>query len=296
MNTEKNRGYMAAEKSNRLPKELQNYKREVKKLPFKERVKAYFDCSPFLRDQDSQKKKIIISTFSNEEKKEFYRYYEPIYSAIEKYGDRVRAIDRSRILYANYIGSTLRKRNNYRYTADFLNLLLPKVEGALRGTEEAIARDNLKEIVDILHSYISLSVNPLGSPEITLNKELDRYEVTADEDQLLLNTINLLKGVLSLLKAYLEAIKEFLEWVGTPELLPREFKDMEADLLVKFQNINSQGSKHKNQDADKFPLLFARNKASEDFLSIDYKSLPKGIDLSGDKNLFANAYRRFFNY
>ena len=35
----------ATTKRKRLPKELQEYKKEIKALPFKDRVKAYFDCS-----------------------------------------------------------------------------------------------------------------------------------------------------------------------------------------------------------------------------------------------------------
>ena len=283
----------ATDAKKRLPKELQDYKREIKKLPFKDRVKAYFDCSPFLSDLDSKKKEVIISTFTKEERKEFYRHYEPIHSAIERYGDRVRAIDRSRMIYANYIDSALRRRDALLYSADFLNLLLPKVEEALEGTEEASTRETLTKALRILKNYRVPSQNI----NIELNEKKNLYDVpTENEDKFLLGAINTLKGTLSLLKSYLEALKEFLEWVGTPELLPKEFKDMETDLLTRFQDFKPQKTRDQNPDADKFPLFFARNNIAEEFISIDYETLPRSIDISGNRNLFANAYRRFFNY
>ncbi len=282
----------AADKSKRLPKELQDYKREIKKQAFKDRVKAYFDCAPFISDLDSQKKDIIISTFTKEESKEYYRHYEPIYAAIERYGDRVRAINGNRIIYANYIDSALRRRDCFLYTADFLNLLLPKVEGALEETDKDSTKETLKEALRILKNYQNVTFSVPGTPKIKIN---NNYEVPTEEgDKFLLGAINTLKGILSLLKCYLEALKEFLEWVGTPELLPKEFSDMERDLLIRFKGYTPDNTK--NPDADKFPLFFARNKVAEEFVSIDYKDLPRSVDIFGDKNLFANAYRRFFNY
>lgn len=281
----------------RLPKALQDFKREIKKLPFKDRVKAYFDCSPFINDLDSQKKEIILKSFSSEERKEYYRKYLPIYNSIERYGDRIRAINGNRIIYANYIDSAMRRRDAFLYTADFLNLLLPKIEGALDGTEENDTKKTLTEALRILKNYRSVSVSFYKSPEIELNKERNLYEVPTEEsDKFLLGVINTLRGILSLLKCYLEALQEFLEWVGTPELLPKEFKDMETDLLIRFHDFKPQKTRDQNPDAAKFPLFFARNKVAEEFISIDYKTLPRTIDIFGEKNLFANTYRRFFNF
>ena len=70
---------------------------------------------------------------------------------------------------------------------------------------------------------------------------------------------------------------------------------METDLLVRFQG-DKLSNRDQNPDANKFPLFFARNKVAEEYISIDYKDLPRSVDIFGDKNLFANAYRRFFNY
>lgn len=286
----------AADKAKRLPKELQDYKREIKKQSFKDRVKAYFDCAPFISDLDSQKMDIILSTFSQKDNEEYYRVYYPIYSAIERYGDRIRAINGNRIIYANYIDSALRRRDSYLYTADFLNLLLPKVEKALEGLDEANRRETLTEALSTLKSYRNVTFNIPGTPEIELNNN-NLYEVPTEEgDKFLLGAINTLKGILSLLKCYLEALKEFLEWVGTPELLPREFKDMEKDLLIRFQGIKPQNTRYQNPDAGKFPLFCSRNKVSEEYSSIDYKDLPRIVDILGNNNLFANAYRQIFRY
>ena len=283
----------ATDKSKRLPKVLQDFKRELKEKSFKDKVKAYFDCSPFTNDLDSQKKEIILKSFSSEERKEYSRKYQPIYNSIERYGDRIRAINGNRIIYANYIDSALRKRDTLLYTADFLNLLLSRVEGALDGTGEASTRETLTEALRILKNYRSISADLYKSPEIELNKKGNLYEVPTEErDKFLLGAINTLRAILSLLKCYLEALKEFLEWVGTPELLPKEFKDMETDLLIRFP----KKGRDENPDADKFPLLFSRNKVAEEYATIDYKALPRTIDIFGEKNLFANTYRRFFNY
>lgn len=287
----------ATDKSKRLPKVLQDFKRELKEKSFKDKVKAYFDCSPFTNDLDSQKKEIILKSFSSEERKEYSRKYQPIYNSIERYGDRIRAINGNRIIYANYIDSALRKRDTLLYTADFLNLLLSRVEGALDGTGEASTRETLTEALRILKNYRSVSADLYKSPDIELNKKGNLYEVPTEErDKFLLGAINTLRAILSLLKCYLEALKEFLEWVGTPELLPKEFKDMETDLLIRFQNFTPKKGRDENPDADKFPLFFARNKVAEEYASIDYKALPRTIDIFGEKNLFANTYRRFFNY
>lgn len=284
----------ATNKQKRLPKELQDFKREIKKLPLKDKVKAYFDCSPFTNDLDSQKKEIILDCFSSEERKEYSRKYQPIYNSIERYGDRIRAINGNRIIYANYIDCALRRRDTLLYTADFLNLLLQNVEKE----EGTSTRETPTETLRILKHYNSSAFFSFSNiPEIELNKKGNLYEVqTEEEDKFLLGAINTLRGILSLLKCYLESLKEFLEWVGTPELLPKEFHNMEMDLLTRFQNFNSQKGIDENPNADKFPLFLARNKVAEEYASIDYEALPRTINIFGEKNLFANAYRSFFNF
>ena len=282
----------AADKKKRLPKALQDYKREIKELPFKDRVKAYFDCAPFTSDLDGQKKEIIFKSFSKEEREEYYRKFYPIYSSIDRYGDRIRAINGNRMIYANYIDSALRQRDCFNYTADILNLALPKIAEALEGTKEESTRKTLEEALKRLRGYRKVTIT---APDIKLNKEGTRYIVLGEEeDKFLLGAIATLRGILSLLKCYLESLKEFLEWVGTPELLPKEFYNMETDLLNRFRPFPTEG--HKNPDADLFPLFCGESEVAKEYLSIDYKELPRSIDIFGDNNLFGNAYRRFFNY
>lgn len=284
----------AADKSKRLPKELQDYKREIKKLPFKDRIKAYFDCSPFSNDQDGQKMDIILSTFSKSEREEYYRLYQPIYSAIDRYGDRIRAINRTRYIYENFLDTTLRQRDVINYTADFLNLVLPKVRKALEETKEENTKETLLGAIRTIGSYRRTSQ---VFPEIKMS-DSGIYEVIIkeEEENYLKEVLETIKGILCLLKSYLEALKEFLDWVGTPELFPIEFKRIESDLLSRYQNFTPAKRRDENPDADKFPLFFSRNKIAEELSSIDYKELPRSINIFGEKNLFANAYRSFFNY
>ena len=288
---------MAAAARKRLPKELQDFKQELKGLSFKEKVKAYFDCAPYIRNIDSKKKEVIFQSFSQEERKEFSRRYLPIHNAIERYGDRVRAINANRIIYTNYIDTTFRQRNTYFYTADFLNLALPMITEALKGTKEESTKKKLTEALTSLKGYRRVSI---AAPEVELNKKGTSYEVKIEaEDKVLKGVIQTLKELLSLLKCYLEALKEFLEWVGTPELLPKEFYDMENALLSRYRSIDVDSrrkDKAKNPDVKKFPLFFADYDIEEEYLSIDYKELPLTIDISKENNLFANVYRSFFNY
>jgi hypothetical protein len=276
----------------RLPKELQDFKKMIKELTFKERVKAYFDCSPFTSDTDKYKKEIIFKGFSKEEREEFYRIYLPIYNSIDRYGDRMRAINANRIIYSNYITTALRNRDTFSYTADMLNLIFPEVARALEDTKEENTRKRLTEALRLLKRY---RVNNIKATNIKYDEKKGTFVVPiVEEDNFLMETIKTLKGILSLLKCYLEALQEFLEWVGYPELLPREFYDMETDLLSEYRPLPR--NTHKSPDADRLPLFFAENEVKEEYLSIDYKALPRTIDIFKDKNIFAETYRRFFNF
>ena len=288
---------MAAAAKKRLPKELQEFKRGLKELTFYQKVKAYFDCSPFMYDFDGLKMDIILKSFSKDERGEFYRRYKPIYNAIDRYGDRIRAINGNRIIYSNYLDTTFRQRETYLYTADFLNLALPMIAEALEGTKEEDTKKRLTEALTSLKGYRRVAIT---APEIELDKKRTSYEVrTEAEDRALKGVIETLRGILSLLKCYLDALKEFLKWVGTPELLPKEFYDMETALLSRYKPIDVDSlnkEKEKNPDFKKFPLYFANNDTAKEYLSIDYKELPPTIDISKENNLFVNYYRSFFKF
>lgn len=288
---------MAAAAKKRLPKELQEFKRGLKELTFYQKVKAYFDCSPFMYDFDGLKMDIILKSFSKDERGEYYRRYEPIYNAIDRYGDRIRAINGNRIIYGNYLDKTFKQRDMFLYTADFLNLALPMITEALEGTKEESTKKKLTEALTSLKGYRRVSI---AAPEIGINKKGTSYEVRLEaEDRALKGIIQTLRDILSLLKCYLEALKEFLEWVGTPELLPKEFNDMEKELLSRYKPIDLDSlrkDKAKNPDVKKFPLFFADHDIVEEYLSIDYKEIPLAVDISKENNLFVNYYRSFFKY
>ena len=55
---------MATDKS-RLPKELQTFKREMKKATFEEKVERYFSISPSIEDNSVEKKDIIIKVLGH---------------------------------------------------------------------------------------------------------------------------------------------------------------------------------------------------------------------------------------
>ena len=275
----------AAEKRKRLPKYLQEYKRELQKLSFEEKLKAYFDCSPFLNEADTTKRKIILRSFSKKELAEFFRKYSPIHSSIERYSDRLRAINGYRIIYGNYITQTLRQIDTYNYTADFLNLLLKQIPEGESG--------ELVEVSRLLKKYRGVSFT---TTKIKYNTRRNKYEVSIEEEEEILEgAIKTLIGIVSLLKSYLEALKEFLEWVGTPQLLPREFQQMEDELRADYKKVPQDQTT--SPDIDKFPLFFAeKSEVVKEFYSIDYETLPRGVDIFGDNNIFANHYRGFFKY
>lgn len=275
-------------KKKRLPKELQVYKKEVKQLSFEQKVKEYFCLSPYQRDIDSIKIDIVYNAFSRIEKEEFARKYQPIYSAIDRYADRLRAIYNNTILYTNFVNSELRKKDILSYTADFLNNLVSFTEESLSKSDDEKVKKALEKNLKKIKSY--------KVPDITnmMIKEKERYGIKNEEiDKELLWVVKRIKGFLGLLKSYIDALKEFVEWVGTPELFPKEFAEMERDLLTRYFPVSTENN---NPDKERFPLYFHVGEATKEFVSIDYKELPKTIDIQGEKNLFVKRYRSFFNY
>lgn len=284
----------AATNSKRLPKELQEYKKSLKELSFQEKVKAYFDCSPYLRDLDAQKEEIILKSFTKDEREEYYRVYQPIHSAIDRYGDRIRAINGNVSIYSFYINNELRQRDVINYTADFLNRVLPKVKEALEGTKEENTRETLTEAYDKLKGYRVVNLT-MPNSYLSMNRTKTEYKIdTTITDKSLREVIQTLKGLLSLLKCYLEALKEFLAWLGKSELYPKEFSDMENLLKLRYKPIQKESTE--NPNAKEFPLWSFNYEIVEEFISIDYDALPRTIDIFGERNLFANTYRNFFKY
>ena len=81
---------------NKLPKELQTFKREMKKATFEEKVESYFSLSHVIDEYSGQKKDIIISLFNPAEKYTFYNEYYPLRKAIEANEDKVRTVNKER--------------------------------------------------------------------------------------------------------------------------------------------------------------------------------------------------------
>ncbi len=271
----------------KLPRELQEYKKELKELDFKAKVKAYFDCAPFVRDIDGLKKKVIYNSFTRKEKEEFANKYEPIYSAIDRYGDRVRAINGNCFIYAFYIDTTLRQKDTFSYTADLLNRARSFTAEALEGMEEGDTKKKVERIDKSLSSY---NYSNFISPKIV--DEGGQFGINFKEiDSDLLGVIRTLKGLLSLAKCYLESLREFLEWVGTPELFPQEFKDMETGFINKYYPIAPR-----SRESTEFPLFNTVSEAEKEYLSINYKELPRTVDIFGENNLWADKYKSFFSF
>ena len=278
-------------KKKRLPRLLQEYKKEVKQLTFEQKVREYFCLSPYQRDIDATKMDIVYNCFSRIEKERFSTKYQPIYSAIDRYSDRLRAIYNNTILYTNYVNSELRKKDILSYTADFLNNTIVSTEKALEEAREEQVKKALRKTIKTLKSY--------HLPEIAITNMMTKdkegtFGIKNEEiDKELLWVVERIKGFLGLLKSYIDALKEFVEWVGTPELFPKEFAEMERDLLTRYFPVSTEIN---NPDKELFPLYFHVGEAAKEFVSIDYKEVPKTIDIQGEKNLFVKTYRSFFNY
>ncbi len=277
---------MATDKKKRLPKELQEYKKQLKELDFKKRVQEYFDCSPFQSALDEAKKEIIYKSFSRTEKEEFNNRYLPIYITLDRYGDRVRAIYGNCFIYSYFIDNTLRQLKSYSYTADFLNGIIPLAEAAQKGVSGEECRKALETAIKGLKAYRNITFN---TPKITI-EENGKYGVNTDEvEREVLGIINTFKKLLSQIKCFLESMKEFLKWIGAPELFPREFKDMETGFLSRYQSIELR--ERSGENAKKFPLYMKILGAEKEYLSIDFKELPLTIDIFGNNNIWIEYYK-----
>lgn len=278
-----------ADAKERLPKELQEYKKKLKGLDFKDRVKEYFDCSPFQRDIDAIKKRVIYSSFTRKEKEEFSNKYAPIYSAIDKYGDRVRAIYGNWFIYSLYINTTFRQKDSLCYTADLLNRAITLTAEALEGIEDENIKKKVEKIDKNLRSY---NYSNMFAPKI-IEEDGGLFGVNFSEiDKDLLKTIDTTKGLLSLLKCYLESLREFLEWVGTPELFPREFDEMEKGFKNRYYPLEFR----KRKEDSEHPLFNTVTEAEKVYFSINYEELPRTVDIFGENNLWADHYKSLFNY
>lgn len=281
---------MATERTKRLPKVLQDYKKEIKALDFKGKVKAYFDCSPYLDDYGSMKRDIAYNAFSRKEKELFCQKYLPIFSTIDRYGDRLRAINANIYLYNSYIDASLRATASTNYTVDILNRVIPLVSEVIKSTSENDTREKLSEALDTILCYRRVS---LSSPLVEYDKKKSQYKVMReDKDKEVMDNIEYLKGIISLLKCYLESLKEFLEWAGTPELFPKEFKNIENSLYSRYKGFELEELNEKTRE--EFPLWSEKTEVDKALASIDYEKIPLNLDIFGEKNIWVITYRNLF--
>lgn len=286
----------AADKKRKyIPKELQDYKRKVKALSFREKVKAYFDCKPSKDVLAAQKRNLILTIFTKKETEIFARDYYPIFTAIDHYADKMRTAKMNIDYDAYYLDSLLRNIDYSRYVADFLNRLLPRLQSAHDTTKDTTTQCLIDNIQRKARQYNNSTIL---YPQIIYNQEKGLYEVNQTEvEGYIQGVTEQLINLLSSLKSYLDAQKEFLEWVGTPDLLPVEFKEMEEQLKCRFQNYLSKKTKtrEQNPDAEEFPLFCTEPVIADRYLSLDYETLPHSLDIFGDNNLWVNTYRQLFN-
>ena len=180
----------------------------------------------------------------------------------------------------------MRQTKNCCYTADFLNGIIPLTERALEGIRGEEHQDSLEKAIKGLKSYKYTTFN---TPKITRG-ENEKYGVNFDEiEKELIGVIDTLKNLLSQIKCFLEAMKEFLEWIGTPDLFPKEYRDMENGFLSIYQPVDPMDVN--GESAKGFPLATMVLKAEKEYLSIDYQKLPHTIDVFGENNIWIEYYK-----
>ena len=218
-----------AETKNKLPKELQTFKREMKKATFEEKVERYFSISYVIEEYSGQKKDIIISLFNPAEKYTFYNEYYPLRKAIEANEDKVRTVKSVIDFTAYFIDSLLRIANLYTYMGEFTDY-------ALEYLKEETGKDNGKTAK---HLKSLRSVTP--GFDFKYNRKSGKYELRSGNftDVIESNIKGLRKGIATI-KAYFESLREFLEAAGKPQLFPKEFKSVENQLIRRFDNRIAQ--------------------------------------------------------
>lgn len=273
---------------------LKDYKREVKKLSFTEKVKAYFDCQPWVTEYDGERRALIYEAFKKGEREEFRRTYLPIYLAIDKHGDRVRLLQERCNLYTVYIENLLRLIRSSQYTADFLNKAITELREACEELTERKARDAVNEALIWVKGYRQMHIN---APQFLLTQGEGKEKFLVDYRYIKLyieNTTRALKSHLSLLKCYLDSLKEFLSWADCAWLYPKEFEGIEAQQktahpITKREELEEIEAQLKDTNKD-FPLWKETLEVEYNYLMISYEELPYNADIFGDKNRWKASY------
>jgi hypothetical protein len=69
---------------------------------------------------------------------------------------------------------------------------------------------------------------------------------------------------------------------------------METTFLLQYK-----ATIHRDRDErqfKEFPLFYSTSKAEAEFLLIDYNTLPLTLDIFGEKNIWAEEYKRLFAF
>ena len=276
---------MAAEK-NKLPKELQTFKREMKKATFEEKVERYFSISYVVEEYSGQKKDIIISLFNPAEKYNFYNEYYPLRKAIEANEDKVRTVKSVIDFTSYYIDSLLRIASLYTYMGEFTDYALQFLKEET-GKGDGKTAKHLKSLRSITPGF-----------DFKYNRKSGQYELRSSNfTEVLQSNINGLKKGLSTIKAYFNSLREFLEAAGKPKLFPKEFKNVEEQLIVRFQNFASMINEEQRQKAlehnKDYPKFRNTTEIEREAMSVDYMATEAAAGYMGENNPWIRAYNSY---
>lgn len=272
-----------AETKSKLPKELQTFKREMKKATFEEKVKRYFSISPVIEEYSEEKKEIITDLFTSRERMDFLTDYYPIRLAIADYEDRIRTTKSVIDFTAYYIDSLLRITSIYTYMGEFTDY-------ALQYLKEETGRNDSKTAKH-LRSLRSITPGFTFDYDQTKGEYLPKEDFTKEIEA----NIEGLKRGLSLIKAYFSSLREFLDMVKQPQLFPKEFKEVEDRLFIRFQNFATkeimENKKKAREISRDYPKLRTPTEVEIKAVSIDYKEIEPQKGFMGIDNPWMNSYK-----
>lgn len=271
-----------AETKNKLPKELQTFKKEMKKATFEEKIERYFSISYVIEEYSGQKKDIIMSLFSPLERYTFDREYYPIRKTIATYEDKVRTIKSVIDFTAYYIDSLLRLGGVYTYMGEFTDYALQYLKEVTGDTDCKVAR-HLKSLRSITPGF-----------NLSYDGESNSYVLRSDGfiEEIETNIKELQKG-LSLIKAYFESLREFLKTLEKPELFPKEFERAEKQLISRFDNRYAKTVEDADKDPKKekdYPKLRTATDLEKKVISIDYEETEPTAGYMGKNNIWLKTY------
>ena len=275
-----------AETKNKLPKELQTFKKEMKKATFEEKVERYFSISYVIEEYSGQKKDIIISLFNPSEKYIFYNEYYPLRKAIEANEDKVRTVKSVIDFTSYYIDSLLRIASLYTYVGEFTDYALQYLKEET-GKSNGKTAKHLKSLRSITPGF-----------DLKYNRKNGQYELRSGNfEEVLKSNINGLKKGIATIKAYFNSLREFLEAAGKPQLFPKEFKNVEEQLKVRFQNFATEETMEELNKAREISRDYPKFRATTDIereaVSVDDMETEAAAGYMGKNNPWIRAYNSY---